>query len=145
MPLKNYSSESKLPNIFSAIDKSLVSHGAKQINKEYDSEGKIISDTRVYAPNTTAVNYISWNVNTSNAFLNHYYDASFVKLREITLTYNFSSALLSKTFLEKASISFVGRNLFLWSDMKEVDPDPGSDNLQTPSTRSIGFNLDFTF
>ena len=112
---------------------------------QYDTDGKIISDTRVYAPNTTPVNYISWNVNTSNAFLNHYYDASFVKLREITLTYNFSSALLSKTFLEKASISFVGRNLFLWSDMKEVDPDPGRDNLQTPSTRSIGFNLDFTF
>ncbi|HET6541311.1 MAG TPA: SusC/RagA family TonB-linked outer membrane protein [Chryseolinea sp.] len=112
---------------------------------QYDSDGKIISDTRVYAPNTTPVNYISWNVNTSNAFLNHYYDASFVKLREITLTYNFSSAVLSKTFLEKASISFVGRNLFLWSDMKEVDPDPGRDNLQTPSTRSIGFNVDFTF
>ncbi len=112
---------------------------------QYDTDGKIISDTRVYAPNTTPVNYISWNVNTSNAFLNHYYDASFVKLREITLTYNFPSALLSKTFMEKASISFVGRNLFLWSDMKEVDPDPGSDNLQTPSTRSIGFNIDFTF
>jgi TonB-linked SusC/RagA family outer membrane protein len=112
---------------------------------QYDTDGKIVSDTRVYAPNTTAVNYISWNVNTSNAFLNHYYDASFVKLREITLTYNFPSALLSKTFLEKASVSFVGRNLFLWADMSEVDPDPGSDNLQTPSTRSIGFNIDFTF
>ncbi|HEX6227082.1 MAG TPA: SusC/RagA family TonB-linked outer membrane protein [Chryseolinea sp.] len=112
---------------------------------EYDSDGNITSDTRVYAPNTTAVNYISWNVNTSNAFLNHYYDASFVKLREITLTYNFPRTLLSKTFLERASVSFVGRNLFLWSDISEVDPDPGSDNLQTPSTRSIGFNLDFSF
>ena len=112
---------------------------------EYDSDGNIISDTRVYAPNTTAVNYISWNINTSNAFLNHYYDASFVKLREITLTYNFPSALLSGTFLKRASVSFVGRNLFLWSDMPEVDPDAGGDNLQTPSTRNVGFNLNFTF
>lgn len=112
---------------------------------EYDTDGNIINDTRVYGPNTTPVNYISWNVNTSNAFLNHYYDASFVKLREITLTYNFPAALLSKTFLQKASVSLVGRNLFLWADMDEVDPDPGEDNLQTPSTRSIGFNLNFTF
>jgi hypothetical protein len=112
---------------------------------EYDSDGNIITDTRVYAPNTTAVNYISWNINTSNAFLNHYYDASFVKLREITLTYNFPSALLSSTFLKRASVSLVGRNLFLWSDMPEVDPDAGGDNLQTPSTRNVGFNLNFTF
>jgi TonB-linked SusC/RagA family outer membrane protein len=112
---------------------------------EYDSEGKITNDTRVYEPNTTAVNYISWNINTSNAFLNHYYDASFAKLREVTLTYNFPKAILSKTFLENASISLVGRNLLLWADMNEVDPDPGEDSLQTPSTRSIGFNLNFTF
>ena len=114
-------------------------------NVEYNSDGEIIKDTRVYAPNTTAVNYISWNVNTSNAFLNHYYDASFVKLREITLTYNFPKELLSNTFLQKASVSLVGRNLALWSKMSEVDPDPGEDNLQTPSSRSIGFNLNVTF
>jgi TonB-linked SusC/RagA family outer membrane protein len=112
---------------------------------EYDSDGNIVSDTRVYAPNTTPVNYISWNVSTSNAFLNHYYDASFVKLREITLTYNFPAQMLSNTFLKRASISLVGRNLWLWSDIKEVDPDPGADNLQTPSTRNIGFNLNVTF
>jgi TonB-linked SusC/RagA family outer membrane protein len=111
----------------------------------YDSDGNILSDTRVYAPNTTPVNYISWNVNTSNAFLNHYYDASFVKLREITLTYNFPTQTLANTFLKRASVSLVGRNLFLWSDMPEVDPDAGDDNLQTPSTRNVGFNLNFTF
>lgn len=96
---------------------------------EYDAEGGIISDTRVYAPNTTPVNYISWNINTSNAYLNHYYDATFIKLREVTLTYNLPKSLLSKTFLNRASISAVGRNLLLWSDVPEVDPDPGSDNL----------------
>lgn len=112
---------------------------------EYDAEGGIISDTRVYAPNTTPVNYISWNINTSNAYLNHYYDATFIKLREVTLTYNLPKSLLSKTFLNRASISAVGRNLLLWSDVPEVDPDPGSDNLQTPSTRNLGFNVNLIF
>ena len=112
---------------------------------EYDADGNIISDTRIYAPNTTAVNYISWNINTSNAYLNHYYDATFVKLREVTLTYNFPQSMLSKTFLNRASLSFVGRNLLVWSDMPEVDPDPGSDNLQTPSVRNVGFNVNLIF
>lgn len=112
---------------------------------EYDVDGNIVNDTRVYAPNTTPVNYISWNINTSNAFLNHYYDATFVKLREVTLTYNVPVSLLSRTFFDRASISLIGRNLLLWSDMPEVDPDPGADNLQTPSVRNIGFNVNLTF
>jgi len=112
---------------------------------EYDADGNILTDTRVYAPNTTPVNYISWNINTSNAYLNHYYDATFIKLREVTLTYNFPQSLMSKTFFNRASVSFVGRNLLLWSDVPEVDPDAGFDNLQTPSTRNLGFNLNFIF
>ena len=43
MPLKNYASTSSLSNIFNAIDKVLVSHGAKQIVKDYDDNGKISS------------------------------------------------------------------------------------------------------
>jgi hypothetical protein len=111
----------------------------------YDSDGNILSDTRVYAPNTTPVNYISWNINTSNAYLNHYYNASFIKLREITLTYNLPQSLLSKTFMDRASVSLVGRNLVVWSDVPEVDPDPGEDSLQTPSVRNLGFNVNFIF
>ena len=111
----------------------------------YDEEGNITNDTRIYTPNATPVNYISWNINTSNAHLNHYYDQSFVKLREIVITYNIPRTALAKTFLSKASISLVGRNLAVWTDMPEVDPDPGEDNLQTPSTRNLGFNLNFAF
>ena len=111
----------------------------------YDEEGNILNDSRIYAPNATPVNYISWNINTSNAYYNHYYDQSFVKLREVTLTYNFPRQILEKTFLSRASISLVGRNLALWADLPEVDPDTGEDNLQTPSTRNMGFNLNFSF
>jgi TonB-linked SusC/RagA family outer membrane protein len=112
---------------------------------EYDADGNIVNDTRIYAPNTTPVNYITWNVETSNAHLNHYYNATFVKLREVTLTYTVPAAWLSKTFMKTASVSLVGRNLLLWSKLPEVDPDSGSDNLQTPSVRNMGFNLNLTF
>jgi TonB-linked SusC/RagA family outer membrane protein len=113
----------------------------------YDSDGNIIEDTRIYAPNSTPVNYIAWNVNTSNyAYTNYsYYNQSFVKLREITITYQVPSSILSKTFFTKANIGVVGRNLAVWTKVPNVDPDTGSDNLQTPSTRNIGINLNFTF
>ncbi len=112
---------------------------------QYDEVGNIVSDNRVYAPNTTPVNYISWNINTSNAFLNHYYNQSFLKLREITLTYRVPAQVLAKTFFQTASVSFVARNIAVFTKMPNVDPDVGSDNLQTPSTRNFGFNVNFSF
>jgi len=39
--LKNYTSSSSLPNIFNAIEKTLATHGAKQIVRDYDNQGKI--------------------------------------------------------------------------------------------------------
>lgn len=39
--LKNYASTSALPNIFNAIEKTLASHGAKQIIRDYDNNGRI--------------------------------------------------------------------------------------------------------
>jgi hypothetical protein len=41
--LKNYRSESVLPNIFSAIEKTLVAHKAKSIVRDYDDQGRIKS------------------------------------------------------------------------------------------------------
>jgi len=41
--LKNYASTSALPNIFSAIEKTLVQHRAKSIVRDYDGQGRINS------------------------------------------------------------------------------------------------------
>jgi TonB-linked SusC/RagA family outer membrane protein len=119
----------------------VVVEGAAQ----YDGVGNITSDNRIYAPNTTPVNYISWNINTSNALYNHFYNQSFMKLREITLTYRVPKTILDRTFFQQASVSLVARNVAVFTKMPNVDPDVGSDNLQTPSTRNFGFNVNFTF
>jgi hypothetical protein len=39
--LKNYASTSALPNIFNAIEKTLATHGAKQIIRDYNKQGRI--------------------------------------------------------------------------------------------------------
>lgn len=112
---------------------------------QFDDFGNILEDTRTYAENETAINYIAWNKTTLNADFTHYFDASFVKLREITFTYQIPRTVLDKTFMQNASISLVGRNLMLWSNVENIDPDSGVDNLQTPSVRNIGFNINVGF
>jgi TonB-linked SusC/RagA family outer membrane protein len=111
-------------------------------NVAYDSYGNIISDTRKFAPNTTAVNYISFMQNTSGGMLNnyHYYSGTYLKMRELVLTYEFPANWIKGVF-QGASFSLIGNNLFIWSKIPNVDPDAESDNLQTPSMRSIGFNI----
>lgn len=113
----------------------------------YDRDGNIISDNRTFAPNTQAVNYINYMTNTSNGqFVNYnYYSQTFLKLREVTLTYKVPSKWLKGRIFRSADISAVGRNLLLFTNMPNVDPDAGSDNLQTPSTRSMGVNLNLKF
>ncbi len=77
---------------------------------------------------------------------------TYVKLREVTLTYNLSSSLFGKKgFIQGASVSLVGRNLlyFFPNKYKDLDVDQytqdAGSGLQTPTTRSYGFNLNITF
>jgi len=51
MALKNYTSTSSLPNIFSAIEKTLATHKAKQIIRDYDNNGRIVSISFVIETN----------------------------------------------------------------------------------------------
>ncbi|WP_336515458.1 SusC/RagA family TonB-linked outer membrane protein [Pollutibacter soli] len=113
---------------------------------QYDSHGNIISDTRKYTENTTAVNYISFMQTTSGGMLNNYfyYKGSYLKMRELVVTYNFPQKWTKNVF-SSASISFIANNLFLIAKLPNVDPDAESDNLQTPSMRSLGVNLNLKF
>jgi hypothetical protein len=68
------------------------------------------------------------------------------------VTYELPAALVKKSPFKKATVSLVGRNLMYWmpdSKFKDVDIDqyPGESSigLQTPTTRSYGFNLNFIF
>jgi TonB-linked SusC/RagA family outer membrane protein len=77
---------------------------------------------------------------------------TFFKLREVVLTYELPATLVKKSFFTKATISAVGRNLLYWmpdSKFNDVDIDqyPGDSSigLQTPTTRSYGININFTF
>ncbi len=77
---------------------------------------------------------------------------TYAKLREVTLTYNLPASVLGKkAVIQNASISFVGRNLlyFFPSRYKDLDVDQytqdAGSGLQTPTTRSFGFNINLSF
>lgn len=121
--------------------------------------GGILRDA-VYAngmPNTTYVEaydwYGAWNYDYIPAAA-YVYDASYVKLRELSLSYTLPLKLVSKTPFTKISASFVGRNLLiLYKNTPYFDPETSQSagNLQGiadgayPSTRTLGFNLSLSF
>jgi hypothetical protein len=82
------------------------------------------------------------------------YDASYVKLREVSLSYSLPSSLLQKIFIKGVDLSIVGSNLWIISKhLPYADPESGlsAGNLlgystgSLPTTRDIGFNIKFTF
>jgi TonB-linked SusC/RagA family outer membrane protein len=92
-----------------------------------------------------------WAVSPNSRFV---YDASYVKLREVVLTYNLPSALLSKTPVRAASLSFVGSNLWIISkNLPHADPEASQSggNIQgwqsgvMPMTKNYGFTLNVKF
>ncbi|TNJ43767.1 SusC/RagA family TonB-linked outer membrane protein [Tamlana fucoidanivorans] len=115
-------------------------------------------------PNTKEVPYSDPTINESNNYWRRYgfgdvdegnvYDASWFRLREVTLTYTFPSKLLKGTFIDGASISAYGRNLYLSTDYPGVDPETnltgdsngiGLDYFNNPNTRSYGFDVKLNF
>lgn len=81
------------------------------------------------------------------------FDASFVKLREVTLGYTFEPSWLRKVGFSSANISLVGRNLWvIYKNVPHIDPEnsfsagnvQGVESNMIPSSRSIGFNLRLT-
>jgi TonB-linked SusC/RagA family outer membrane protein len=82
------------------------------------------------------------------------YDASYVKLREVAISYNVPSAILQKFFIKGIDLSIVGSNLWIISKhLPYADPESGlgSGNLigystgSLPTTKDVGFNIKLTF
>ncbi len=115
--------------------------------------------TTTYVKNTNAVTneqyntYFSAEANHRNNVL----DKSFVKLREVTFGYKFPKRIIEKTPFEDLSITFVGRNLLLFTPESNQYIDPETSTFGTdlrgqfgefsssPSTRSFGVTLKARF
>ena len=107
-------------------------------------------------------NEVAYLVNAPTYWLNMFYnkeewleDASYVKLRELKLTYDLSASTLEKLPINRASVSLVAMNpLLIYSSVDGVDPSAIQNNANgfgfweggtLPGTRSFGFNVNIGF
>lgn len=138
-------------------NKTYIGKGVKVVSGsvKYDQDGKVIEDTRVFAPNDIVVSYETYiskyHDSASRPSAQNVLDETFFKLRDLSVTYDFPKSWCNTLKLKSASVSVTGQNLFLWAkEYKYADPDKGGDsygyeNLNSPSQRYIGFNIKANF
>ena len=82
------------------------------------------------------------------------YDATWTRLRELSLSYSIQNAWTNKLKLNSIVLTATGRNLFLWDDIPGIDPEVnqvgvsngfGLDYFTNPSTRSVLFSIQVNY
>lgn len=145
--------------LYSQSYHKMMEHGKLNGTLPGREDGYIIGDGVIqnadgsFSPNTTKVDvpgYYADYYRRANVESNSF-DATYVKLREISFTYTFPKSFLEKTKLKHLSLSIYGRNLYTWSDFPIYDPEtaalnganmvPGVEMGQMPSPATYGFNL----
>lgn len=129
-----------------------IGQGVKVVSGSvtYDPFGNVIEDTRVFAPNDVPTSYQSytqaynenpWDHNAKQNIL----DGSFIKLREVALNYTLPLNIAQKILMKNVKVGVIANNLLMWTkDFKYSDPDRNKENLNTPTPRYIGFNVNLT-
>jgi TonB-linked SusC/RagA family outer membrane protein len=121
------------------------------------SPGVVKNSDGSFSPNTVKITSRNWhnryyernNVEVAK------YDATFLKLREVTIGYTIPKTVFGNMPIQDVRVSLVGRNLALWTENPHFDPEtlsmsggtlqPGIENMALPSSRSIGFNINVKF
>ena len=118
-------------------------------------DGVVEQEDGTFVPNTTQITAQQYWGAYSGIGANYVYDQDNIRLREFVLGYNIPASKLGNSFLQGATISLIGRNLFFLSkDIPHVDPEASlgtsnagigilSNNL--PTLRSLGFNISLKF
>ena len=110
-----------------------------------------------YVTNTksiSAADYYGQYYNRANEATS-IFDASYVKLRQVSLSYNFSKRFAEKIKAENIKLGIILNNVLLFTDNPNVDPELnavqgrrfvyGVDDMSLPSSRSYGINLNVNF
>ncbi|MBN9337346.1 MAG: SusC/RagA family TonB-linked outer membrane protein, partial [Chryseobacterium sp.] len=82
------------------------------------------------------------------------YDASYIKLREVSLSYTFDKKVLANTFIQSLTVGISGSNVWIiHKNLPYADPEAGlsSGNIQgyqsgvMPTTKNYSFNIKINF
>jgi len=150
--------------VCSSFDSELTNRGHHLRTAEYRDTGIPVAgvyknDAGNYVPldHDTTIPYEKSNFENfyrygMNTLIYDYslYDASFVKMRQLTLGYAIPRKLLNKTFIQNANISLIGHNLFdiinhIPNGDASTSGNTGLDNYYFPSIRSYSLNINLSF
>jgi TonB-linked SusC/RagA family outer membrane protein len=115
------------------------------------ANGVRMDDDGNYIPNDIEISPVDFFASMFGHGKAFVYDASFVKLREISIGYSLPRSVIGTTPFTTVSVSLIGRNLaILYKKVPHLDPEAavtGSGNIQgyeggaIPSLRSYGFSV----
>ena len=119
---------------------------------DWDDPGVLVEgiDATTGQPNTTRITAEEYFHGLFAYTENYVYDAGYVKLRELRLSYNLPDRWASRIMgARAATVALTGRNLYMWKNVPNIDPefayssrnDQGIEVNMSPNPRSIGFNL----
>jgi TonB-linked SusC/RagA family outer membrane protein len=97
-----------------------------------------------------------WANHAANS-MNFITSVNWVKLRSLSLTYDFTGMLKNKKIIKELSATAIGTNLYTWTNYKGMDPEvsaaggtggsgsTGIDYLGVPAVASFTFGINMTF
>jgi hypothetical protein len=115
-----------------------------------DGTGNFVTNTTTVAPQEywTALANRSGNLGIAEAFI---YDATHVRLRNVSINYNLNPKWLKNTGIQSAKFGLSANNVWMiTSNLNGVDPESvfatrsnatGFENLSPPTVRSLFFNV----
>lgn len=92
---------------------------------------------------------VEWGIAESKIF-----DKTLLRLKEVVISYDMPQSWFSNTFISSISVFATGRNLALWTDYPNFDPESSTaegngigafEYVSLPNTRSFGGGLKITF
>lgn len=148
-------------DIYSTTAAALLSRGLTK-DTDFDRSGTFVLPgvNQNGNINTTQIGVTQYGFNNSGFFINEQaiYDATSIRLREVSLSYSLPKKYLEKTPFGKMSISIVGNNMWFkainFPKYLNFDTDVlstgvgngrGFDFLTGPTAKRFGFNFNLTF
>ncbi|WP_439183236.1 SusC/RagA family TonB-linked outer membrane protein [Carboxylicivirga taeanensis] len=129
------------------FDNGFVGQGVKMV---VDDAGNV-----TYEKNDVITNPQSyWRHTSANIPESNVYDASYIKIRDLSLGYSVPKQFLKNTPIQGLTLTVVGRNLFtLHKNVPNIDPEStynngngqGLEYGSLPTRRHYGFNLNIKF
>ncbi|MEO8194874.1 MAG: SusC/RagA family TonB-linked outer membrane protein [Gemmatimonadales bacterium] len=121
---------------------------------DWDNPGVVVDgiDINTGQPNTDNITSEQYFQNIFPVMEPYVYDASWTKLREVRLGFDFPARWANRFNARAINVAFTGRNLFTWTDVPNIDPEfsysignfQGVEFAALPNARSWGLSFRIT-